>query len=229
MFLIGGPGFSGTTLLTLLLNQDPLVCLDEPDFHDPRQSHRGITVLENLFPSVKFPALPSEPLDFGRAVEFVRECEKVLGKKNLGFKTCDYTFVEYARIYKDGGFPVICIVRDIRDAMVREFPSWVTEESMNGTYRLIWRNLSLCDLWFRYEELVADPASVMNRVSGILGCSLEVLDRWDPASVHPQMLKLDRHKSLESGILSRDRVGIWKTSNRRFSPESHETAKLMGY
>ena len=31
MFLVGGPAFSGTTLLGHLLNQGDLVCLDEPD------------------------------------------------------------------------------------------------------------------------------------------------------------------------------------------------------
>jgi hypothetical protein len=229
MFLIGGPEFSGTTLLALLLNQGSLVCLDEPDFHDPLQSHRGIPVLESLFPSVKFPQLPGEPLDFPRAVELVRECEKALCGKSLGFKTCNYPFIEYARIYRKSRFPVICIVRDIRDAMVRELPSWSTEETVNGSYRHVWENLSLCDLWFRYEELVADPESVMNRISGILGCPLEGFDHWDPGRVHPEMFKLTRHQSLESGRLSCDRVGIWKTSGKHFSQESHETARLMGY
>ena len=50
MFLIGGPAFSGTTLLSLLLNQGTTVCLDEPDFHNPEQGHRGIPFLQTLFP-----------------------------------------------------------------------------------------------------------------------------------------------------------------------------------
>ena len=47
MFLAGGPAFSGTTLLALLLNQGDLVCLDQPDFHKPEQRHRGIPILQS--------------------------------------------------------------------------------------------------------------------------------------------------------------------------------------
>ena len=32
MFLVGGPAFSGTILLALMLNQGDIVCLGEPDF-----------------------------------------------------------------------------------------------------------------------------------------------------------------------------------------------------
>ena len=60
MFLVGGPAFSGTTLLAHLLNQGDLVCLDEPDFHDPAQSHRGIPLLRTLFPDRSFPDPPGE-------------------------------------------------------------------------------------------------------------------------------------------------------------------------
>jgi hypothetical protein len=49
-FLVGGPAFSGTTLLALLLNQPGVVCLDEPDFEKPAQAHRGLPVLQRRFP-----------------------------------------------------------------------------------------------------------------------------------------------------------------------------------
>ena len=50
MFLIGGPAYCGTTLLTLMLNQDGVTCLNEPDFHNPEQSHNGLPVLQQLYP-----------------------------------------------------------------------------------------------------------------------------------------------------------------------------------
>ena len=58
MFLVGGPAFSGTTLLALLVSRGDLLCLDEPDFHDPKQSHRGIPYLQELFPDRLFPEPP---------------------------------------------------------------------------------------------------------------------------------------------------------------------------
>ena len=68
MFLIGGPAFSGTTLLTLLVNQDGLVCLDEPDFHNPEQSHRGIPFLKSLYPGKMFPAQPEQAIPYAEAI-----------------------------------------------------------------------------------------------------------------------------------------------------------------
>jgi hypothetical protein len=114
IFLIGGPAFSGTTLLAHLLNQGSLLCLDEPDFHNPAQSHRGIPFLKELFPDKRFPERPQSALVYPEAVELIRECERVISPINLGMKTCDWIFMEYATIYKQSGYPVIAIVRDNR-------------------------------------------------------------------------------------------------------------------
>jgi hypothetical protein len=43
------------------------------------------------------------------------------------------------------------------------------------------------------------------------------------------MLKLERHDLLTSGTVSTERVGLWRADPSRFSAESHETARLMGY
>lgn len=229
MFLVGGPAFSGTTLLSLLLNQGNLVCLDEPDFHNPEQSHRGIPFLQSLFPEKQFPPRPESALSYLEAVELARACEGAIAPRNLGFKTCDQIFVNYGKIFKSQNLPVIAIVRDIRDALVRPLPPWLTESALNRAYRLVWNHLELCDLWFRYEELVADPAPVLARISRLLQQPLDSMASWAPEAVHDPMLKLDRHELLKSGRLSADRVGIWRRSGIALSSDSHETACMMGY
>lgn len=229
MFLIGGPAFSGTTLLTLLLNQGDLVCLDEPDFEKPEQSHRGIPLLRRLFPDRVFPDPPGRRLDDEETLRFTEDCARAIHPLRLGVKTCDHTFVSWARLYRQRGWPVIAIVRDIRDALVRELPEWVTEPSLNASYRLIWNEIESFDLWLRYEDLVADPESTLARVAPVLSCELRAPSSWGRDRVHPTMLKLERHELLESGRISRARVGLWRTSPRRFSAETHETAALMGY
>ena len=77
MFLIGGPAFSGTTLLTFLLNQGSVVCLDEPDFHNPQQSHRGIPVLKELFLEKTFPKCPTEVMTYGQAIDLIQQIRTV--------------------------------------------------------------------------------------------------------------------------------------------------------
>ena len=229
MFLIGGPAFSGTTLLALMLNQGDLVCLDEPDFHDPKQGHRGIPFLQRLFPDRVFPPSPQRSLSYAEAVQLIAECERAITPRNLGMKTCGTTFVSYAEIYKERGDPVIAILRDIRDALVRPLPEFVTEASLNAGYRAVWENLHLCDLWVRYEDLVMDPAAVVSKISTVLSYRLETMQSWNPASVHGQMFKLDRHELLKRGTIARDRIGVWLGSGARFSEETHRTAGLMGY
>jgi hypothetical protein len=229
MFLIGGPAFSGTTLLTFLLNQNEFICLDEPDFHNPEQSHRGIPFLARLFPDKVFPQPPTQPLSHSEAVGLIQECELVLGSYNLGMKTVDWTFMKYAKVYRQLGHPVIVIIRDIRDALVRPLPEWITEAGLNERYRLIWNNLKKFDLWVRYEELVMDPEKTMQKVSRLLAHQFTALQQWDPKSVPAEMLKLDRHALLNSGKISKDRVGIWKTSGIAFSEETYATARMMGY
>src|SRR5215471_6038584 len=165
MFLIGGPAFSGTTLLALLLNQGDIVCLDEPDFHNPEQSHRGIPFLRQLFPNKSFPERPTKPLFYEEAVHLIEECERTISPCRLGIKTCGHPFLAYAKIYKASGYPIIALVRDIRDALVRPLPDWLTEEKLNQGYRLVWDSLDMFDLWLRYEDLVKDPATTMAKIS----------------------------------------------------------------
>ena len=119
MFLVGGPAFSGTTLLALMLNQANIVCLDEPDFHSLSQCHRSIPVLRTMFPNTRFPDHPLRDLAFYEAVQLIHECESALGSYELGIKTCDRVFLEYAEVYRQRAWPVIGIFRDIRDALVR--------------------------------------------------------------------------------------------------------------
>jgi hypothetical protein len=159
----------------------------------------------------------------------MQDCERALGTYDLGMKTCDWTFLKYAKIYETSGFPIIAIVRDIRDALVRPLPHWVTEATLNQRYHLIWRNLERFDLWIRYEELVLDPAKTMQKISRVLSHELKVLEDWVATSVQAPMLKLDRHELLKSGKISKERIGIWKTSGMTLSRESHETARMMGY
>lgn len=229
MFLIGGPAFSGTTLLAFLLNQGNVVCLDEPDFHNPEQSHRGIPFLKALFPSKVFPDRPARSLAYEEAVDLIQHCERAIDPRNLGVKTCDWVFINYAKVYKEAGHPVIAIVRDIRDALVRPLPDWVTEKTLNHAYRLVWENLELFDLWLRYEDLVTVPERAMARLSEALSHQFKVPYNWEPESVHRPMLKIERHNLLQSGRISRNRVGIWRTSGQAFSEHTHHTAKLMGY
>jgi hypothetical protein len=229
VFLIGGPAFSGTTLLALLLNQGDIVCLDEPDFHNPEQSHRGIPFLNRLFPDKSFPERPTETLSYEKAVHLIGECERSISPCRLGIKTCGQLFLAYAKVYKPSGYPVIALVRDIRDALARPLPDWLTEEKLNKGYRLVWDNLDMFDLWLRYEDLVSDPAATMAKISKVLGHRLDALSTWDPEKIHSPMLKLDRHDLLKSGSISASRVHVWRTSGKTFSEETHHTARLMGY
>jgi hypothetical protein len=229
VFLTGGPAFSGTTLLALLLNQGSLLCLDEPDFHDPEQRHRGIPFLRELHPEAVFPDPPERELSFEEATDLIERCECAISPHDLGIKTCNSYFVGYADVYRRRGYPVICIVRDVRDALASPLPSWETEEKMNRWYRLIWERREEMDLWFRYEELVTETEAVLARVAAVLGHSLRPLERWPAEQVSAHMLKSERHELLKAGSISRSRVGVWKTSGRQFSLETLETARLMGY
>ena len=229
MFLVGGPPFSGTTLLTLLLNQGNLVCLDEPDFHNPEQSHRGIPFLQNLFPDKSFPKRPQQPLTYLDAVRLIESCEQAIHPHQLGIKTCDRTFINYGEIYKLYNYPIIAIFRDIRDALVRPLPFWLNEAQLNYTYRLVWNLRQMFDIWFRYEELVTDTERVMRQISSVLNHPLGTMQHWDSDAIHYPMLKLDRHDLLKAGEISCDRVGIWKTAGISFSNETRETAEMMGY
>jgi hypothetical protein len=229
VFLVGGPAFSGTTLLALLLNQRWLLCLDEPDFHDPEQSHRNIPFLRELFPGVPFPATPDRRLTFDQATDLMEQCEAAISPWELGMKTCDSYFLGYADSYQRRGYPIICIVRDIRDALVRPLPPWLNEEKLNERYRQIWERAQTLDVWIRYEDLVADPGPVIARLSDVLGRRLSLREAWEPDQVHPHMVKAERHELLRLGHISSSRVGVWRRCGRRLDPATHETARLMGY
>jgi hypothetical protein len=229
VFLIGGPPFSGTTLLALLMNRGGLVCLDEPDFHNPAQSHRGTLFLRELFPDRSFPAPPTRRLDWEEATDVIEECEAAISPLQLGVKTTASYFVGHAEVCRRRGYPVVCIVRDIRDALVRDLGDWGDEEQLNDRYRLVWNRAEIADLVIRYEDLVSEPEHVLARVFGTLGEPARMSLEWTPEDVPHPMLKLDRHALLRIGRISSERVGIWRTSGRSFSAETHETARMMGY
>jgi hypothetical protein len=229
MFLVGGPAFSGTTLLSLMLNQGDIVCLDEPDFHSPAQLHRSIKLLRARFPHLPFKEHPGHLITFAEATGLAEDCERLLQPLQLGIKTCNSYFLGYYRIYRRRGWPVIAIFRDIRDALVRPLPDGFTESGLNDHYRLIWRDRSMFDLWLRYEDLVADPGAAMSRISSVLGRELSTKSSWERSEVTPHLLKLDKHELLKTLQVSTSRVGIWRTSVKSFSEQSHETARMMGY
>jgi len=230
MFLVGGPAFSGKTLLAHLLNQDGVVCLDEPDFHDPKQNHRGIPILAELFPGKIFPPKPDRKLSYHQAVKLIAQCQEIIRPANLGVKTANWVFVEYAKLYKQLGYPVVAIVRDIRDAYLEApLPPWVSEKSLNARYRLVWKHRRLYDQLVRYEDLVTKPTVAMAQISQTLGQELKVKSEWAPESVHATMFKLERHTLLRLGIITGARVGIWKDSAATFSNATRKTAVMMGY
>jgi hypothetical protein len=231
MFLVGGPAFSGKTLLAHLLNQGNVVCLDEPDLHDPAQRHRGIEFLRTLFPDAALPEPPVNALTYAEAVALLGECQSALRPRRLGMKTAGRIFLEYARVYRRLGQPTIVLVRDVRDALAETaLPVWIAgEAALSAEYRLVWENRDLADLCLRYEDLVADPGAVLGRIGDLLGERLTAPSTWDPGSVHSTMFKLDRHELLRSGRISTDRVGVWASSGNAFARETHETARLMGY
>jgi hypothetical protein len=229
VFLAGGPGFAGTTLFALLLNGPETVCLDEPDFHHPEHSARGIPFLERQFPDVRFPARPDHTLDWDEATALIAGCAAALAPLELGIKTNDWTFAHYVEPFRRRGAPVVAIVRDIRDALVRPLPDWIDEAGLNERYRLIWRLRNRIDAVVRYEDLVLDPERALEPVARALGRRLDPRPSWSAEDVHAPMLKLDRHALLTSGSVTTERVGLWREDPSLFSAESHETARLMGY
>ena len=231
MFLLGGTPFSGKTLLAHLLNQGDVVCLDEPDVHDAGQRHRGIAFLRTLFPDRKFPDQPEHDLTWQDGVHLLEQCEEAIRPSKLGMKTAGPFFVEYAKIYRASNYPVIGVIRDIRDVLAEgPLPEWIGgERQLNQKFRAVWKNLHLCDLWVRYEDFVMNPGSVLESISTLIGYDLEPVANWSAESVHGTMFKLDRHDMLRTGRISRERVGIWRTSGRTFSDDSMMTAEMMGY
>ena len=229
-FLVGGPAYSGTTLLALLCNQAGMVCLDEPDFEDPAQAHRGIPVLQRRCPDADLPDGPGIPLTRDEAFDFVGRCAAAVRPIALGIKTCDRRFVEFAHRFHAHGLPVVAIVRDIRDALVRPLPEWLTAEKLNASYRLVWRHRDLASTWIRYESLVREPELAMREVARALHCEEELRVTWEPGDVPGAMVKNpERHALLRAGEIATSRVGLGRTSGIEFSSETIETAVMMGY
>ena len=229
-FLVGGPSYSGTTLLALLCNQPGMVCLDEPDFEDPAQAHRGVPVLRRLCPDAEIPDLPGGALTREAAFDFHRRCAVAVHPTALGIKTCDRRFVEFAQLYRAEGLPVVAIVRDIRDALVRPLPAFQNEAALNALYRLVWQHIGIASAWIRYESLVREPRSTLARVAAALGYDDTMQITWDADGIPGAMIKhQDRHGLLRIGGIATSRVGVGRTSGREFSPETLETAHLMGY
>lgn len=231
MFLIGGPAYSGTTLLALMLNQPGVTCLNEPDFHDPAQSHNGLPVLQRLYPDKAFPERTGESLTLEQAFRLMDECQRIIDPDRLGVKFCNRPFVDFARLFKEAGLPVVAIVRDIRDALVRPLLPYVGgEQGLVGHYRLVWNNRDLYDAVVRYEDLIADTVRVTDTIAGVISASLAPCSSWDPSAVTGSMLyPRYRHYLLETGRVSPERVGIWKTCGKRFGARAHELAREMGY
>lgn len=231
MFLVGGPAYSGTTLLALMLNQRGVTCLSEPDFHDPDQSHNGIPVLEALYPDIDFPARARQSLAIKDAFRLARRCQALVSPDRLGMKFCNRVFLDYAEEFTSRGFPVIAIIRDVRDALVRPLLSYVGGEAgLVDRYREIWQRRDEFNAVIRYEELVLDPRRCIDTLSAALDLPLAIRSRWQPSDVHPAMLyPRYRHYLLESGRLDDSRIGIWRNAGKSFSPRTHELAGEMGY
>lgn len=231
MFLLGGPAFSGKTLLAHLLTQGRVVCLDEPDFHNRAQRHRGVPVLRERFPETTFADAPERALTYREAVALLERYETAVTPYELGMKTAGWTFVEYARVYKELGYPTIAMVRDIRDVLVESpLPASVGGETgLNANFRVVHANASLIDLRIRYEDLVFDPDQVFASIASLLAQEVRAPTTWSATQVHRSLLKYDRHEMLLAGRICTSQVGIWRSSGQVFSAETWSTAEMMGY
>jgi len=231
MFLIGGPAYCGTTLLTLMLNQDGVTCLNEPDFHNPEQSHNGLPVLQQLYPGKDFPQRTADALSYVEAFALMQRCERIIEPDHLGFKFCNRPFVEFTRLFRNAGLPVVAIIRDVRDALVRPLLPYINGEAgLAREYRYVWDHRSLYSAVIRYEDLVYEPASTIAAVSVTLGIALKDRQSWNPEEVSESMLyPQDRHGALKAGSISTDRTGIWRDCGKSFSAATHELARDMGY
>jgi hypothetical protein len=206
-----------------------MVCLDEPDFQKPEQRHRGIPVLQRLVPDAALPATPDRKLSYDEAFDLFRACAVAVSPTRLGFKTCNYDFVAFGALFRDAGLPVVAIVRDIRDVLMRPLRDGQTEHLLNRKFRFVWENLGVARTWVRYEDLVGATTETMTRVMSAVGHDGEARLEWAPNAVAEDMLKNERHDLLRLGSISSARVGLWRTSGATFSAETLETARMMGY
>jgi hypothetical protein len=138
--------------------------------------------------------------------------------------------VESASHFRAHRLPVVAIVRDIRDALVRPLPPWHDEAALNESYRLVWEHRDLASTWIRYEALAREPEATLDQVAEALHYDGAMHITWDAEGVPAAMVKLaDRHALLRSGGIVTSRVGVGRNSGRRFSAETLETAQMMGY
>lgn len=231
MFLVGGAAYSGTTLLAVLLNQPGVTCLNEPDFHDPAQNHNGLPVLKAQYPGIALPSPEDRVLDIDEAVALMSRCQALIAPDRLSAKFCNRTFLDYARVFHRLGLPVVAIVRDVRDALVRPLLPYVGGEAgLVARYREIWAERHRFDAVIRYEDLVADPAAAMARVGEVVGCTLATREQWSAEEISEAMMyPRYRHYLLQSGRVSDARVGVWRRSGRPVSDAAQALATEMGY
>lgn len=230
-FLVGGPAYSGTTLLTVLLDAtEGVVCLDEPDFGKPEQVHRNIPLLRRRFPDLRFPDPPGRPLTPAEELRVVRECAEVLAPRAFGIKTCGPAFVALAELFRASGFRVAAVFRDPRDILVRDEPDPTLGTSgLLANCRVVWDARDRLDGWVRYEDLVGSPEATLRRVAELLGLDAAPAATWDPAQLTGAVFKTGRHDALGSGRIRTDRVGLWRHHDRPPSTDAHSLAWAMGY
>ncbi len=231
MFLIGGPAYCGTTLLTLMLNQDGVTCLNEPDFHDPEQSHNGLPALQRIYPDRNLPNRSEEALTWSEAFALMLQCQQLVEPDHLGFKFCNRPFVAFSELFRQAGLPVLAIIRDVRDSLVRPLKPYINGEAgLISQYRLVWSNRDLYSAVIRYEDLVRDPKAMMRQVSKTLKVPLKNRAQWNPQDVPGSMMyPEDRHGALKTGSIQTNRTGIWRTCGKTFTDAAHELAQEMGY
>jgi hypothetical protein len=228
-FLIGGPAYSGTTLLTLLLNAGPVTCLDEPDFGKPEQEHRNIPLLRRWFPDASFPDPPGRPLGPDEELAMIRDCAAALAPRILGVKTCGSGFLTMADRFQDAGLRVVGIVRDPRDTLVRDLTSGLGEEGFLAHCNEVWARRDRLDAVVRYEDLVREPEATLAQVVAALGLDIDPAVTWDPRSVPRAMFKGVRHDALAAGRITDERIGVWRQAGRPVSDHAQRVARRLGY
>lgn len=100
---------------------------------------------------------------------------------------------------------------------------------LNVSYRSIWAAREQFSAWIRYEDLVHRPGDTMAVVDRALGLDGEAVTTWTPADVPAAMIKHERHETLHLGQVTAERVGVWRSADRTYSDETHETARMVGY
>jgi hypothetical protein len=170
-------------------------------------------------------------LTYSEAFVLMKRCEKIIEPNLLGFKFCNQPFVKFARMFHEAGLPVIAIIRDIRDALVRPLLPYINGEAgLARNYQHVWDHRHLFNAIIRYEDLVFDSKATMDTVSETLNFPLVDSSKWGPDEVSPSMLyPEDRHGALKTGSIVTDRVGIWRDCGKHFTPATHRLAADMGY